>query len=80
MRPIMGPDELEEKVLEGRREAVSAFGNGEGYLEKMILNARHVEVQILGDKVRRRSTTSGSATARCSAATRRWSSGRRRRT
>ncbi|MEI4194753.1 pyruvate carboxylase [Roseovarius sp. E0-M6] len=50
MRPINGPDELEEKVLEGRREAEAAFGNGEGYLEKMITRARHVEVQILGDK------------------------------
>ena len=49
MRPIMGPTELEEKVREGRREAEAAFGNGEGYLEKMILRARHVEVQILGD-------------------------------
>ncbi|MCL3882308.1 pyruvate carboxylase [Marivita sp. GX14005] len=50
MRPINGPDELKEKVLEGRREAEAAFGNGEGYLEKMITRARHVEVQILGDK------------------------------
>ncbi|MEO0676843.1 MAG: pyruvate carboxylase [Pseudomonadota bacterium] len=50
MRPIHSEDELEEKVLEGRREAEAAFGNGEGYLEKMILKARHVEVQILGDK------------------------------
>ncbi|PID35484.1 MAG: pyruvate carboxylase [Rhodobacterales bacterium] len=50
MRPIYGPDELEEKVLEGRREAEAAFGNGEGYLEKMITRARHVEVQILGDR------------------------------
>ena len=50
MRPINGPDELAEKVREGRREAEAAFGNGEGYLEKMILRARHVEVQILGDK------------------------------
>ena len=49
MRAILGPDELEEKVLEGRREAEAAFGNGEGYLEKMIQRARHVEVQILGD-------------------------------
>jgi pyruvate carboxylase len=49
MRPIYGEDELEEKVLEGRREAEAAFGNGEGYLEKMITRARHVEVQILGD-------------------------------
>lgn len=50
MRPIFGEDEVEEKVLEGRREAEAAFGNGEGYLEKMITRARHVEVQILGDK------------------------------
>ncbi|MBY6137071.1 pyruvate carboxylase [Nocardioides marinus] len=50
MRPIYGEKELEEKVLEGRREAEAAFGNGEGYLEKMITRARHVEVQILGDK------------------------------
>ncbi len=49
MRPINSEDELEEKVLEGRREAEAAFGNGEGYLEKMIIRARHVEVQILGD-------------------------------
>ncbi|MBU2961792.1 pyruvate carboxylase [Citreicella sp. C3M06] len=51
MRPINGPEELKEKVLEGRREAEAAFGNGEGYLEKMIIRARHVEVQILGDKM-----------------------------
>ncbi len=50
MRPILGEKELAEKVREGRREAEAAFGNGEGYLEKMIERARHVEVQILGDK------------------------------
>jgi pyruvate carboxylase len=50
MRPIESGKELEEKVREGRREAEAAFGNGEGYLEKMITRARHVEVQILGDK------------------------------
>ncbi|SFQ15586.1 pyruvate carboxylase [Roseivivax halotolerans] len=50
MRPILSADELEDKVKEGRREAEAAFGNGEGYLEKMITRARHVEVQILGDK------------------------------
>ncbi|HGG04466.1 MAG TPA: ATP-grasp domain-containing protein, partial [Aliiroseovarius sp.] len=50
MRAIMSEDELEEKVLEGRREAEAAFGNDEGYLEKMIIRARHVEVQILGDQ------------------------------
>ena len=49
MRAVNGPDELETKVREGRREAEAAFGNGEGYLEKMIQRARHVEVQLLGD-------------------------------
>ncbi|WP_370342591.1 pyruvate carboxylase, partial [Pararhodobacter marinus] len=49
MRPIESGKELKEKVLEGRREAEAAFGNGEGYLEKMIQRARHVEVQLLGD-------------------------------
>jgi pyruvate carboxylase len=50
MRAIAGPHELQDKIMEGRREAEAAFGNGEGYLEKMITRARHVEVQILGDK------------------------------
>ena len=50
MRAITNPEELPAKVHEGRREAEAAFGNGEGYLEKMIERARHVEVQILGDK------------------------------
>ncbi|TDT75033.1 pyruvate carboxylase [Litoreibacter halocynthiae] len=49
MRAINSEDELEEKVLEGRREAEAAFGNPAGFLEKMIVRARHVEVQILGD-------------------------------
>jgi pyruvate carboxylase len=49
MRAVNGPEELEAKVREGRREAEAAFGNGEGYLEKMIQRARHVEVQLLGD-------------------------------
>ncbi|WP_108258830.1 pyruvate carboxylase [Mangrovicoccus ximenensis] len=51
MRPILDPSELKDKIAEGRREAEAAFGNGEGYLEKMITRARHVEVQILGDKM-----------------------------
>src|SRR5690625_1342212 len=50
MRPIRDESELAEKIDEGRREARAAFGNGEGYLEKMITRARHVEVQILGDR------------------------------
>lgn len=33
-----------------RAEAEASFGNPEVYLEKMIMDPRHIEVQILGDK------------------------------
>ena len=33
MRPVTKPEELEEKVLEGRREAIAAFGIGGGWGE-----------------------------------------------
>ena len=49
MRAIDSAEHLETRIREGRREAEAAFGNGEGYLEKMITRARHVEVQLLGD-------------------------------
>ena len=49
MRVIEGPDALKSQAEAGRREAESAFGNGEVYLEKLIRRARHIEVQILGD-------------------------------
>src|SRR6056297_3183914 len=76
MRPILSPDELEEKVREGRREAEAAFGNGEGYLEKM--SGRAMSRCRSSGTFRETSTISGSATARCSAGPRRSSCARRR--
>jgi pyruvate carboxylase len=49
MRPIESEDTLLDSVLSGKREAKSAFGKDEVYLEKLVRRARHVEVQILGD-------------------------------
>jgi pyruvate carboxylase len=49
MRVIEGPDELHEQIAAGRREAKAAFGNDEIFLEKLVRQARHVEVQVLGD-------------------------------
>ncbi|GAB5468933.1 MAG: pyruvate carboxylase [Rhodospirillales bacterium] len=49
MRAIRASEDLEREVLSGRREAEAAFGNGAVYLEKLVEQARHVEVQILGD-------------------------------
>ena len=50
MRVILGPDQLDGMVAAGRREALAAFGRDEVYLEKLIMKARHIEVQILGDQ------------------------------
>ncbi|MFU2198414.1 biotin carboxylase N-terminal domain-containing protein, partial [Acinetobacter baumannii] len=49
MRVVEHENELEDAIIVARREAKSAFGNDEVYLEKLIRHARHVEVQILGD-------------------------------
>lgn len=49
MRAIHHESELEGALAAARREALSAFGNDEVYLEKLVQRARHVEVQILGD-------------------------------
>jgi len=49
MRVIERADQVKDQVQSGRREAESAFGNGEVYLEKLVVEARHVEVQLLGD-------------------------------
>src|SRR5215831_4960269 len=49
MRPIDGEEKLADTVLTAKREAKSAFGKDDVYLEKLVRNARHVEVQILGD-------------------------------
>lgn len=50
MRSIHSESELADSVMASRRESLAAFGNDELFLEKLIERARHVEVQILGDK------------------------------
>ena len=50
MRVIRTPEDLDREVLEAKREARAAFGKDEIYLEKLVERARHVEVQILGDR------------------------------
>jgi len=50
MRVIESAEKLAEQVEAGRREALAAFGSDEVFLEKLIRRARHVEVQILGDR------------------------------
>jgi acetyl/propionyl-CoA carboxylase alpha subunit len=49
MRRVAAEADLPAALASGSREAASAFGDGSVYLEREILPARHVEVQLLGD-------------------------------
>jgi len=49
MRVVQDAAGFGASLAAARREALSAFGNDEVYVEKLIPNARHVEIQILGD-------------------------------
>lgn len=49
MRIVENPDDIEVAVEGARREAKSAFGDDTIYLEKYIVNPRHIEFQILAD-------------------------------
>ena len=42
--------EFEKLFLAARAEAASCFGNPDVYLEKMIQQPRHIEIQIMGDR------------------------------
>lgn len=49
MRIVREPSELENAFLIASEEARSAFSNPNLYIEKLIEDARHIEIQILGD-------------------------------
>ena len=49
MRAVAGPDELDAAFERASAEALAAFGDGSIYLEKLIAQARHVEIQVLCD-------------------------------
>lgn len=49
MRVVWAEAEMEEAIDSARREAENAFGDSSLLLEKYIKEARHIEIQILGD-------------------------------
>ncbi len=49
MRIVTAEEELEKLYFMAQREALTAFGNGELYIEKFIPEMRHIEVQIIAD-------------------------------
>ncbi len=50
MRRVDTAVQLEPAMREASGEAERAFGSGEVYIEKLIENPRHIEVQVLGDE------------------------------
>ena len=49
MRPVRTADGLDDAFASARREAKAAFGDDTVYIEKMIVEARHIEIQLLAD-------------------------------
>ena len=50
MRVVQHAAEFPGLLEEARREAAAAFGNDAVFLERFVRRARHIEVQILGDR------------------------------
>ncbi|MBL6646892.1 MAG: acetyl-CoA carboxylase biotin carboxylase subunit [Flavobacteriaceae bacterium] len=49
MRAVWSPDDLQKAWDSARQEAKAAFGNDGMYMEKLIEEPRHIEIQIVGD-------------------------------
>jgi acetyl-CoA/propionyl-CoA carboxylase, biotin carboxylase, biotin carboxyl carrier protein len=49
MRVVHEPSELPVALASARREAASAFGDDTLFLERFVLNPRHIEVQVVAD-------------------------------
>lgn len=50
MRTVRRPEDLISSLDAARREAKNAFGDDTVYMEKLVENARHIEIQILADQ------------------------------
>ena len=49
MRKAFSPEEFDNAFLSAKSEAKSAFGDDDMYLEKLVLNPKHIEFQIMAD-------------------------------
>jgi acetyl-CoA carboxylase, biotin carboxylase subunit len=49
MRVVQNREDLRRALTEAQAEAEAAFGNSEVYIEKYLVEPRHVEIQVLGD-------------------------------
>src|SRR5581483_1941071 len=51
MRVARSADQLDEALAQAGREAGTAFGVADVFLEKYVQRARHIEVQLIGDRL-----------------------------
>ncbi len=49
IRLVESPSQLEEQIISAQQEAKNYFGDDSVYMEKFIVNPKHIEVQILAD-------------------------------
>ena len=49
MRAVWNSEDLEKAWNAARQEAAAAFGNDSMYIEKLIEEPRHIEIQVVGD-------------------------------
>jgi acetyl-CoA carboxylase biotin carboxylase subunit len=49
MRPCFEEKEFIEMYNQASQEAIACFGNGDCYLEKLVLKPHHIEIQVIGD-------------------------------
>ena len=49
MRAVWKPEDLKDAWDSARQESKAAFGNNDMYMEKLIEEPRHIEIQIIGD-------------------------------
>ena len=49
MRPCMKESDFIEMYNQASQEAIACFGNGDCYLEKLVLKPHHIEIQVIGD-------------------------------
>ena len=49
MRAVYQEDDLIENVIAARREAIASFGDDTLLIEKLLINPRHIEIQIMAD-------------------------------
>ena len=50
MRVVERAEELDDAIAAAQREAAAGFGDDRVFIERFLPRARHIEVQVIGDR------------------------------